>query len=203
LADEIDEALRSLPSAEAEHIHNDATLGVKVPNAQKVGRVLVMDTESHIGGGLFYPDDAVPHDAINKMNRDIIKDILKMMPTAYLLEALGVSTFEELTEQAESADRAFIPVPKNCAECWEKCLHVAVDCNAKGDCGWNGDKRREDCPIARPHGEWIVDTYNMELRCGICGEIFRFDDVDELLDYKEYAKYCLACGADMKGGDDE
>lgn len=49
----------------------------------------------------------------------------------------------------------------------------------------------------RPHGEWIIDTYNMELRCGICGETFRFDDVDELLDYKEYAKYCLACGARM------
>lgn len=49
----------------------------------------------------------------------------------------------------------------------------------------------------RPHGEWIVDTYNMELRCEFCGETFRFDDVDELLDYKEYAKYCLACGARM------
>ena len=39
-------------------IHNDGTLEVKVPNAQKVGRVLVMDTDSHIGGGLFYPNDA-------------------------------------------------------------------------------------------------------------------------------------------------
>ena len=45
-------------SADAVHIHNDGTLEVKVPNAQKVGRVLVMDTESHIGGGLFYQDDA-------------------------------------------------------------------------------------------------------------------------------------------------
>ena len=45
-------------SAEAVTIHNDGTLEVKVPNAQKVGRVLVMDTDSHIGGGLFYPDDA-------------------------------------------------------------------------------------------------------------------------------------------------
>jgi hypothetical protein len=43
----------------------------------------------------------------------------------------------------------------------------------------------------------MIDTYNMELRCGICGETFRFDDVDELLDYKEYAKYCLACGTRM------
>lgn len=54
----------------------------------------------------------------------------------------------------------------------------------------------------RPHGEWIIDTYNMELRCGVCGETFKFDDVDEVLDYMEYAKYCLACGAKM-GGDTE
>lgn len=54
----------------------------------------------------------------------------------------------------------------------------------------------------RPHGEWIVDTYNMELRCEFCGETFRFDDVDEVLNYMEYAKYCLACGAKM-GGDGE
>lgn len=46
-------------SADAVHIHNDGTLEVKLPNAQKVGRVLVMDTDSHIGGGLFYQDDAV------------------------------------------------------------------------------------------------------------------------------------------------
>ncbi|MBQ1760866.1 MAG: hypothetical protein IIZ94_14440 [Prevotella sp.] len=38
-------------------------------------------------------------DEINEMNKEIIKDILKMMPTAYLLEALGVSTFEELAER--------------------------------------------------------------------------------------------------------
>ena len=47
-------------------------------------------------------------------------------------------------ESLPSADKAFIPIPKNCAECWEKCLHVAVDCNAKGDCGRDGDKRKED-----------------------------------------------------------
>lgn len=51
--------INALPSADAVHIHNDGTLEVKVPNAQKVGRVLVMDTDSNIGGGLFYPDDAV------------------------------------------------------------------------------------------------------------------------------------------------
>ena len=47
-----------VPSADAVHIHNDGTLEVKVPNAQKVGRVFVMDTDSHIGGGLFYPESA-------------------------------------------------------------------------------------------------------------------------------------------------
>lgn len=46
-------------SADAVRINNDGTLEVKVPNATKVGRVLVMDADSHIGGGLFYPDDAV------------------------------------------------------------------------------------------------------------------------------------------------
>lgn len=50
--------LSALPSAKAVSIHEDGTLEVKVQNAQKVGRVLVMDTDSHIGGGLFYPDDA-------------------------------------------------------------------------------------------------------------------------------------------------
>lgn len=54
----IDLAIEAL-SAEAVTIHKDGTLNVKVPNAQKVGRVLVMDTDSHIGGGLFYPDEAV------------------------------------------------------------------------------------------------------------------------------------------------
>lgn len=41
------------------------------------------------------------NDEINEMNREIIKDILKIMPTAYLLEALGVTTFEELMESAD------------------------------------------------------------------------------------------------------
>lgn len=54
----IDMAIEAL-KADAVQIHDDGTLEVKVPNAQKVGRVLVMDTDSHIGGGLFYPADAV------------------------------------------------------------------------------------------------------------------------------------------------
>ena len=58
LLEAIDMAIEAL-SADAVLIHEDGTLEVKVPNAKKVGRVLVMDTDSHIGGGLFYPDDAV------------------------------------------------------------------------------------------------------------------------------------------------
>ena len=57
--DYIHKYISALPSAEAVTIHNDGTLEVKVPKAHKVGRVLVMDTDSYIGGGLFYPDDAV------------------------------------------------------------------------------------------------------------------------------------------------
>lgn len=57
--DAVARELMALPSAEAVTIHEDGTLEVKVPNAQKVGRVLVVDTDSHIGGGLFYTDDAV------------------------------------------------------------------------------------------------------------------------------------------------
>lgn len=56
---ECKEQKSKLESADAVHIHKDGTLNVKVPNAQKVGRVLIMDTDSHIGGGLFYPADAV------------------------------------------------------------------------------------------------------------------------------------------------
>lgn len=51
-------------------------------------------------------------DEINEMNKEIIKDILKMMPTAYMLEALGVSTFEELTEQADKPHGRLIDADK-------------------------------------------------------------------------------------------
>ena len=55
----------------------------------------------------------------------------------------------------------------------------------------------------RPHGEWIADTENMTLNCSLCGEQFKFDDVDEMLDYKEYAYFCIHCGADLRGEDTE
>lgn len=71
----------------------------------------------------------------------------------------------------------------------------------------------EDCPFMnetcklmdyvayadRPHGEWIADTEKMTINCPICGEKFGFDDVDEMLDYKEYAHFCIHCGADTRG----
>ena len=50
----------------------------------------------------------------------------------------------------------------------------------------------------RPHGEWIADTENMTLNCSLCGEQFKFDDADEMLDYKEYAYFCIHCGSDMR-----
>ena len=186
-------------------------------------------------------------DEINEMNKEIIKDILKMMPTAYLLEALGVSTFEELTELADKPHGRLIDADKlkkqldtvynemanererkglrlarwflisaptvsatkklnNQIHLCDSCISNYPNCPARNEdvLFGNGVGNDNICCCAkylasadRPHGEWIIDTYNMELRCGICGETFRFDDVDELLDYKEYAKYCLACGARM------
>ena len=65
-------------------------------------------------------------DEINEMNKEIIKDILKMMPTAYLLEALVVSTFEELTEQADRPHGEWIVEPFR--NNWE------FKCSV---CGWN------------------------------------------------------------------
>jgi len=56
---DIEEYIDNAPTADAVPIHEDGTLEVKVPNAHKVGRVLVKDVDSHIGGGLFYPSDAV------------------------------------------------------------------------------------------------------------------------------------------------
>lgn len=39
----------------------------------------------------------------------------------------------------------------------------------------------------------------MTLHCSRCDEVFRFEETekDECLDFMEYAKYCLACGAVM------
>ena len=50
------------------------------------------------------------------------------------------------------------------------------------------------------HGRWELNT-DMAMHCSCCGELFRFDDKDECLDFMEYAKYCIACGAKMDEGD--
>ena len=89
--------INALPSADAVHIHNDGTLEVKVPNAQKVGRVLVMDTDSNIGGGLFYPDDAVQGEWIPCSERLPIKsgDYLCTIPLDEVDTYTEVLTFHK------------------------------------------------------------------------------------------------------------
>ena len=49
------------------------------------------------------------------------------------------------------------------------------------------------------HGHWVFNQEDMTLHCSCCDEVFRFeeDEKDECLDFMEYAKYCLACGAVM------
>ena len=51
------------------------------------------------------------------------------------------------------------------------------------------------------HGRWEINT-DLTMHCSCCGELFRFDDKDECLDFMEYAKYCIACGAKMDEGED-
>lgn len=56
-------------------------------------------------------------------------------------------------------------MPKNCGECWETCLHVAINCEAKADPN-GGEIRRNDCPlieVSKPHGRLIdVDRLIIE-----------------------------------------
>lgn len=49
------------------------------------------------------------------------------------------------------------------------------------------------------HGHWVFNQDDMTLHCSRCDEVFRFEETekDECLDFMEYAKYCLACGAVM------
>lgn len=96
-SDEIAEAVDMAIEALSEDISEDGTLKVKVKDGSKVNRVLVWG--DNIFGGLYYPE---ANDEINEMNKEIIKDILKMMPTAYLLEALGVDTVDELMKSADA-----------------------------------------------------------------------------------------------------
>lgn len=148
-------------------------------------------------------------DEINEMNNEIIKDILKMMPTAYLLEALGVSTFEELTEQADRpTDGVYVKgleLPSNCYEC---VLNNDVMC-CRGHETLQHDLISHDrttrpnwCPLReihdadRPHGEWIVVAYQKDgeeyihsCTCSECGSKSALR-----------TNFCGYCGADMRGG---
>lgn len=116
--------------------------------------------------------------------------VLKIYDAQWLREAVDMAI--EALQEVQKHEETF----EWCTECKEydkdnHCCHR-----------WSKTIRNtvEELKTDRPHGEWIVCDYDLKLKCSICGETFNFDDVDELLDYKEYAKYCLVCGADMKGG---
>ena len=47
------------------------------------------------------------------------------------------------------------------------------------------------------HGHWIFNQEDMTLTCSCCEDVYHFDDADLCLDFMEYAKYCLTCGARM------
>lgn len=47
------------------------------------------------------------------------------------------------------------------------------------------------------HGHWIFNQEDMTMTCSCCEDVYHFDDADLCLDFMEYAKYCLACGAKM------
>ena len=134
-------------------------------------------------------------DAINEMNRDIIKDILKTIPTAYLLEALGVATFEELMESAE-----VVPQSEQYKKGFEDAKRAYLVEYARES--RNIRKRQLEVMLnaqmaistARPHGEWIG-----LVECSVCGKQ-AIDFIDGYVDGVEYLpNFCPNCGADMRG----
>lgn len=137
-------------------------------------------------------------DEINEMNKEIIKDILKTIPTVYLLEALGVSTFEELTEQVDRFIKA-IQDCRNCKYAKYNERYSEYFCYHNGECVnydlWESGEEIAD----RPHGEWIhrehcqVDEDAYEIAtCSHC-------NAEITLEYP-YDNYCPNCGKRMKGG---
>ena len=50
---------------------------------------------------------------------------------------------------------------------------------------------------AEREADWIVNGDEMKITCGNCKETFAFEDVDDLLNFLEGAKYCITCGSHM------
>lgn len=78
--------------------------------------------------------------------------------------------------------------------------HIHIPTQAQREYAWEIFDKIPPVEPKRPKGEWIVDSTELKLTCSECKATFSFDDVDELLDFKEDAKFCIECGAKMKGG---
>ena len=55
----------------------------------------------------------------------------------------------------------------------------------------------------RPKGKWIYSHDEMILICDQCGERFNIDDIDSALDFMDNAHFCINCGAEMRGEQNE
>jgi hypothetical protein len=173
------------PSADAVPIHNDGTLEVKVPNAQKVGRVLVMDTDSHIGGGLFYPESA---DAVQQ-GRLIDADSL-------------ISDLEEWKENPNNDDSAVDLVNHFIGIIRATPSAHAVPQSEQYKKGFEDAKRAYEIELARSadavQGEWVdIDNYYRMATCSHCRKVTMFEKWGE---YTKPYNFCPNCGARMKGG---
>lgn len=73
-------AIEALSEDRPTELLDDGTLVVKVSNAVKVGRVLVEDTDSIIGGGLYYADNPTDSDTISR--EEAKKELAKKIPWA-------------------------------------------------------------------------------------------------------------------------
>ena len=96
-------------------------------------------------------------------------------------------------------------MPKNCAEC--RVRHECKVSDEWDEFDWNYNERCEGCPLVeieeRKVGKWIdcgfVDKGSFkEYECSNCGNFVY--DKEYLI---KYHKYCLHCGAEMRGEGDE
>jgi hypothetical protein len=97
-----------------------------------------------------------------------------------------------------------VEMPKNCAECM-----VRQNCKVSDEWDefdWYYDGRLEGCPLVEIEenkvGKWIdcghVDRGFRKYKCSICS-----DFVYEKEYLIKHHKYCLHCGADMVGAENE